>query len=212
MIDERLLKCAAFVQGHSVCDVGTDHAQLPIYLVSTRRVTSAIACDIREMPLESAKQNIRKAQLSDKIQTILSDGLQNIPDESLTDIVIAGMGGETMIHILETCPWSLAHKNLILQPMTKHDVLRKWLLENGFAIRKEACVPDKQFLYTVMQVQFTGVSGSPNPADIYFGKMDLSDKTGLAYAERVLSRLRKTGAGRQDTAICEIIKTLEELL
>jgi len=212
MMNARLMKCAEFVQGETVCDVGTDHAQLPVFLVREGRVKSAIASDIREKPLEIAGWNIVKAGLSDKIRMMLSDGLICIPGEHITDIVIAGMGGETIIHILKSCPWSLKHKNLILQPMTKHEVLRKWLFENGFEIQKEECVPDKQFLYTVMQVQFTDVPAVPDWTDIYFGKMDLSKENGLAYAGRVLTQLRKAGEGSQNSVFFEIISKLEEKL
>ena len=195
MLNSRLLACANFVQGNFICDVGTDHAFLPIYLVQNRIAEKAIASDVRKGPLQAAEQNILKAGLSDKIQTILSDGLQNVPSEGLTDISIAGMGGETIIHILENCPFSLKNINLILQPMTKAELLREWLYQNGFEIQKEICIPDKKFLYAVMQVSYTEIRRVPEIQEIYFGKMDLTNKNAYAYAEHQLCQLMKRKAG-----------------
>ena len=52
MLNARLLACANFVQGNFVCDVGTDHAFLPIYLVQNQIVEKAIASDIRKVQAE----------------------------------------------------------------------------------------------------------------------------------------------------------------
>ena len=50
-------------------------------------------------------------------------------------VIIAGMGGDTIFSILEAAAWC---KNpdytLYLQPMSKSEILRKWLADNGFGI------------------------------------------------------------------------------
>lgn len=53
---------------------------------------------------------------------------------------MAGMGGELIAKLLEKCPWVKNGVNLVLQPMTKWDVLRKWLYDNGFEVKKRACL------------------------------------------------------------------------
>lgn len=217
VINTRLLACVNFIQGDFVCDVGTDHALLPVYAIRQGIVHQAIACDIGKMPLESAKKTVLKYQLSDIIQLVLSDGLQNISDEKITDIVIAGMGGETIIHILETCPLSPESKNFILQPMTKAELLRTWLYRNGYEIQQETCVHDGAFLYAVMMVSYSGICKEPDAREIYFGKMDLTDKNGLAYAKRQYQKLCKAQKGRlsagQDiTELNQAVSELEEYL
>ena len=211
MLNQRLLACAGYVQGNFICDVGTDHALLPVYLIQNQIAEKIIASDVREGPLQSAERTITRAGLQDKIQMILSDGLQNVPPDGLTDIIIAGMGGETIIHILETCPFSLEKINLIFQPMTKAELLRKWLYQNGFEIQSETCVPDKKFLYAVMQVQFTGEKKILDGVEIYFGKMNLQTPDSRAYAERALHQLRKANF-QQNPEVSGIIRKLEELL
>ena len=92
-LDSRLSLVASFVRkGSRVADIGTDHAYIPVYLVQTGVSPSAVAADLRKMPLENAKKTIEQYDLSSKISTVLSDGLDGIEKNCCDDIVIAGMG------------------------------------------------------------------------------------------------------------------------
>lgn len=198
MLNTRLQACADLIRpGSHVCDVGTDHAQLAVYLLEQGIAAEVIASDIGEGPLQAAERTIRAHGLSDRIRTILSDGLQSIPPEGLTDIVIAGMGGETMIHILESCPFPLAEKHLILQPMTKVRELRRWLFQAGFSVTEETCARDGSRLYAVMRAEFTGVPTGQDAAAELLGAMDLGAPDCMAYAERVYAQLCRARDGRR---------------
>ncbi|MBQ7004080.1 MAG: SAM-dependent methyltransferase [Oscillospiraceae bacterium] len=197
MLNPRLEACARYVRpGANVCDVGTDHALLAVYLCEQGIAQNVIASDIGEGPLAAAQRTISAHGLEDSIRTILSDGLEHVPAEEVTDIVIAGMGGETMVHILGDCPWSLTEKRLILQPMTKADVLRSWLYAHGFAICEETCVRDGRFLYAVLYAEYTGECFTPDWVTVRLGKMDLSDPDCRAYAERQYDVLCQSRDGR----------------
>ena len=75
-ISRRLQAIAEMVTpGSRIADVGTDHGYVPIYLMQSKRIVSAIASDVRPGPLARAKQNIEEAGLSDYIEVRLSDGL-----------------------------------------------------------------------------------------------------------------------------------------
>ena len=151
-ISDRLLACAAFVgRGSRVADVGCDHGYLSIHLLTTGIARSCIASDVNEGPLLSAQRNARKFGVANKIEFYLSDGVQNIPRD-FDVLVCAGMGADTMIHILESAPW-LKDKTytLILQCQSKTPMLRRYLSENGWRIHEEAVLRDGKFLYTVMQ-------------------------------------------------------------
>ena len=150
-MDNRLMLCAALIEGRFVCDVGTDHGYLPCYAVSSGICDRALACDVAEGPLSSAEEHIRASGLSDRIETVLSDGLDSVPLDEVTDIVLAGMGGELIAAILGRCEKIKdGSVNIIMQPMTKPEYLRKWLHENGFSVTSEkACISGK-FAYSVM--------------------------------------------------------------
>ena len=154
-LSTRLLACAGFVKkGDRVADIGCDHGYLSIHLLTRGIARSCIASDVAKGPLQSAKDNARKFGVSDNITFHLSDGVQSIPRDFDT-LVCAGMGGDTMIHILESAPWLKSEQyRLILQCQSKRPELRKWLYENGFAIRRETLAKDGKFCYPVTEVVY----------------------------------------------------------
>ena len=138
--------------------------------------------------------------LEDKITPLLSDGLENVPPKGITDIVIAGMGGELIADILKKCQWIKSKANpinLVLQPMTKWDVLRKWLYENGFTVTKEKACEEGRFVYSVMQAVYTGEK-PPYECDLrylYCGLVTADYDDGALYIERQAARLSAAGKG-----------------
>ena len=167
-ISERLLACAAFVNpGDRVADVGCDHGYLGIYLLERNIARSVIAADLREGPLQSARDNARAYGTEDKMELILSDGVRALPRDFDT-MVCAGMGAETMISILEGAPWLRDSRyRLILQCQFKTHLLRRYLSKTGFELREERVLRDGRFLYTVMEVQFDPGHGELTPGQWY---------------------------------------------
>ncbi len=195
-LSPRLLTCAGMVQGRTVCDIGTDHAYLPVWLITNGRADRVIATDVREGPLRAAKETLKRFGVSDRIALCLSDGFERIDPAGLTDAVIAGMGGETIRDILAAPAAAFLQNgvNLILQPMTKAEVLRIWLAENGFSVTKETAVKDSR-VYTVMQAHCTGERHPLSAAESYIGKLQRSDPLTALYASGVLERLGSKAAG-----------------
>ena len=103
-LSARLAAVAALVEpGSRVADVGTDHGYIPIYLVQTGIADRAIAMDVRSGPLERARAHVDRLPpgCRERIETRLSDGLKALSPGEADTVVIAGMGGELMIRILD---------------------------------------------------------------------------------------------------------------
>ena len=154
-LSKRLEAACKFVKpGDRVADIGCDHGYLGIYLLKNQIASQVIASDINEGPLNAAVFNAEKYGVRDKMRFFLSDGVKSIPRD-FDAMVCCGMGGDTMISILEAAPWLKAgNYRLILQCQSKRPELRKYLGENGWFIREETVLKDGRFLYTVMEVVY----------------------------------------------------------
>ena len=86
-LDNRLLSVASYIrQGAYMADIGTDHAYLPVYLCQSGKISRAIASDIAKGPCERATATVERAGLSDRISVVMTNGLQGLGEQGLTDI------------------------------------------------------------------------------------------------------------------------------
>ena len=210
-ISDRLLACCAFVHpGDRIADVGCDHGYLSIHLLTHGIAASAIASDLREGPLQSARDNAAKFGVHEKIEFCRSDGVQNIPRDFDT-LVCAGMGAHTMISILESAPWLQNPRyRMILQCQIKTPMLRQYLTEHGWYIQQEAVLRDGKFLYTVMEVVFDPATPRLTPGQCYISPV-LSGEDMAEYRHWVLKDLEKIVTSRGEVAEPFMAAALKEL-
>lgn len=178
-INERLLTAVPFVRsGSRVADIGTDHAYLPIYLLSNNIVSSAIAADINEGPIEKARENIHAFGLDEKIRTVRCDGLTGIDLSEVDDIIIFGMGGELIIKIIDEADGlasTEARKRIICQPMTHPEKLREYLYLNGYSIVGEMLSSDRGKIYQTICAEYDGMVRKSDAFTLIFGEYILRD-------------------------------------
>ena len=174
-IDRRLLAAASFVRRGAVfADIGTDHAYLPVFLVSSGIVERAFAADINRGPLDRADENIALSGLAGQIETRLTDGLCGLEGLSITDIAICGMGGELIARIINDAPWVRDERvRLILQPMTKAEILREYLTSQGFRMVDETLVESDR-VYQVICAEFCGEKEEYTPLELLLGRHNLA--------------------------------------
>ena len=158
--------------GRGIIDVGTDHGYLPACLAQRAYPGRLFASDINAAPLAAARKTASEAAVEDKIEFLLCDGLDLCPPEAVDTIVIAGMGGDLICRILDRAEWCMDEKYmLILQPMTKAEVLRFWLVNNGYVLSEERLVRDDAFLYQVIRAQLSQ-NMSLSDAELFSGAFD----------------------------------------
>ena len=174
-INKRLLVCSELVRdGAVLADVGTDHAYLPIYLLEKGIIERAVLSDINQGPLNKARENSEKAGFIHKVELHLCNGAKELAKCGATDYAICGMGGELIADIIEHAPHLRDETiNLILQPMSKPEILREYLFLNGFEILKEKYVTDTGKHYVCILARFSGINTPFTEADARFGKKDV---------------------------------------
>ena len=171
--DARLRLAASFVrQGSIPCDVGTDHAYLPIYLILSGVCPRAVVSDVNALPLAKAKENGARYGCTSRLSFYLADGLNGIDleKENVQDILICGMGGDLIARILEEAPYTRREGvKCILQPMSKTADLREYLAQNGYRIEDEQLAEASGKIYTCLHVSYDGVIRKFSPAELLLG-------------------------------------------
>lgn len=201
--------------GARVADVGTDHGYLPVWLLLNGRIDWAVAADLREGPLNHAKETARHYGTMERMSFRLCDGLTGIDPEEVDTVVIAGMGGETISSILGAAPWTKGGVALLLQPMTHLAELRLWLQENGYAILNEQIIREGKRLYSIWNVK-GGEMPPMSPAELWAGQQSREPlrREYLAYirgkAEKAMRGQQAASAPDQE-AIAELEAVLSGL-
>ncbi len=135
-----------------VIDVGSDHGYLPLELLKSNRTENAIIIEVNEGPLNNAKKNTIKYGFNEKVELILSDGLNKLNEEKIENagIVVAGMGGKLISQIIKNDVEKFRKAKLFLQPNNNEPELRKFLISNNFKIEEEILVKDEGIIYEVI--------------------------------------------------------------
>ncbi len=159
-LDERLSLAMCFAKaGQAVADIGCDHGKLAVNLAASGRFPKVIGADLRQGPLAKAALTLKNAGCEGAVELRLGDGLSVLTAGEVGTVIIAGVSAQTTIDIISAAPWSWDASNaprLVLVPATKHDVLRRYLLSQGFALLRDCPVQAAGRWYTVICAEYTG--------------------------------------------------------
>ena len=139
--------CDAVTPGETIADIGTDHAYVPLILYQKNISPDVIMCDISADSLSKARDSFESAgiDMSDSSFRV-GDGLAVIDKGEVNALIIAGLGGVTIVDILSNDIEKLrSFKKLILQPRNNSGPLRKFLYEYGFDITRDMLVKEGKF-------------------------------------------------------------------
>ncbi|ATZ21486.1 tRNA (adenine(22)-N(1))-methyltransferase [Mesoplasma tabanidae] len=170
MLTKRLRTIADLIDCcNVVADIGTDHAYLPITLVKEKRTKFAYAVDVNKEPLSWAKKNIKQYNYNEKIQTILSNGLDFVFSENIEkiDVVsICGLGSTTILEIIKKDNEKI--DKYIICSNTEISSIRNWVLNKNYSISFEDYIVDSQKGYWVVVIE-KNHNNLVNKKDILFG-------------------------------------------
>ncbi len=217
-LSSRLEAVAALVKGGvPLADIGTDHAYVPIALVESGKIPSAIAMDINEGPLHRAKEHIAEAGLADKIEVRSSDGLSALKKGEAGCVLLAGMGGALTVRILLNGAGVLSEDTeLVLAPQSEVEKVRGYLNGSGWVIEEEDLVEEDGKYYPMMRACRNGEKETAKLGELeaVFGPVLLKERHPvlhryLIHEEKVLKEILsslKNGKGSRSEKRSEEVK------
>ena len=214
-LSKRLQTLASFVPiGENVADIGTDHGYIPVWLAQNKIANKIVAADINKGPLEHAKATAQEYDVSEKITFQLCSGLNFAESKEYDTVIIAGMGGELIMSIIEAAPWTKNGTTLILQPNSKIQDLVQWLIDNGYAINQTKLVKEAGKYYQILIVQAGESATIKSEAKRLVHPLFITEKDPLLpeYLDSLISRyshaIKGIQASKNDTPELHRIKCL----
>lgn len=170
-ISDRLKSISEFVPlNYITADIGTDHGYLLKYLFDGGKIQKAFACDLNIKPLNYAKMNLKEYIEIGKVELRWGSGLKALRvEDGVECIVIAGMGGKTMIEILEEGKNILfGVKRIILAPNVGWESIREYISDKSYKIIDEDLVLEDNRFYPIIIIE-KGESIKLTEAELFLG-------------------------------------------
>ena len=144
-LSKRIEKILSFVPKEgNIFDIGCDHGIVAVFLALKGRSVSAI--DIHEKALEKAICLAKEHNVYNKMNFYVQDGIGDILINKKDTLILTGMGGYTILHILQ----KQENGTFIIEAHTDIPILRQKLSEKGFYIKEEIALFDKKW-YVLMK-------------------------------------------------------------
>ena len=161
-----------------LCDVGSDHAYLPTFLLLKEQIDFAIAGEVVEGPYKAAQKMNVVYSLGDRLSVRFGDGLSVIqPKDEVNIISICGMGGSLIRDILNKGQDNIAPNTLlILQPNMASNHVRQWINDHRSSIIDEIVLKDHHHYYEIIVAIYQQEGRPLNEQEILFGPINLYER------------------------------------
>ena len=181
-LSKRLKSIADLVDTKKVIDVGCDHGYLDIYLTLYKNC-HCIASDISINATKACIKNINKYNLKDKIEVLVTDGINGIDISNNDTIVLSGMGTSTIISILKD---RLLPNNIIISSNNNLEELRRFMVNIGYMITNEVYVYEHGIHYVI--IKFIKGNNEYNNYEYILGPIVIED---INYKKYIISHYKE---------------------
>lgn len=185
-------------------DVGCDHGYCTKYALDHGLCGRAYLVDVSRESLKKAETLLDGEIAAGRCKSVCCDGLEGVP-EPCDSVLIAGMGGEEILHILRNG----LPPHFVLQPMKNAEKLRRFLLERGAKILTDITFFAGKY-YHLIAGEGTG-GDEYAPLDYIFGRDNLKSPT-AGFAGYLKEEIKKIAGYRLDDMNAENRRAIGERL
>ncbi len=154
-LDARLAAAYEMTPACDLCaDIGADHGKLSAALLMGGKVQRMLVADISDKALDKARKHLRFLGMAEKAVFAVADGLKALEaaeGQRTGAVLILGMGGDTMAHILTEGQAALRGATLILGPQTDIPFVRETVSNIGYRFREERAVQVSNRFYVILK-------------------------------------------------------------
>ena len=161
-----------------VIDVGTDHGLVPLYLAKNNISNDIIATDISAPSLQKLIDRLDD-NLKKVIKTKVTDGFKGLESSDNQVAIIAGMGANTIIEIIEeSIDFAKKLDYMVLASNVNTYELRQFLNQQGFYIDKDFLSYENKKYYDILKVHY-GKKQELSFEEYYYGLTDIEKRNDL---------------------------------
>ncbi len=150
----------------SFADVGCDHGYCTRYMLDNKLCKTAVISDISAKCLAKAEKLLSAYIATGAVTSVCCNGLEKI-DESIEEILIAGMGGEELVSILKA---AYIPRSFVFQPMRNVREVREFLLSRGAQLTVDEPFDNCDKFYYVLKGRRGGNFRPYTQAELDFGQ------------------------------------------
>ena len=173
--------------GKSVIDIGTDHGLVPLYLAKNSISADILATDISAPSLKKLEDKLDD-ELRKNIKTKVTDGFKGIEAKENQIAIIAGMGGNTIIEIIDdSLEFAKNLDYLILESNIATETLRNYLNDNDFFIERDFLTFENKKYYDILKVSY-GKKQDLSLSELYYGYENIENKSQLLKEKLAIER------------------------
>ena len=204
--------CGQLSPCDTLADVGCDHGYCTLYALERGLCRRAVISDISRSSLHKAEELLSSYIAEGRVESVCCAGLSQVP-RNCDQVLIAGMGGEEIVKILEG---SFLPQALVLQPMKNTEKVRAFLLEKGYCLVRDFLFYDGPKHYDLLRAERGAPPRAYGSLELEFGYDNIHaplpdfDRFLRGEIENARGRLEKADASR--AALQERLRRLEEAL
>lgn len=211
--------CAELPPARVFADIGCDHGYMTRYMLQNGLCERAYISDISEGSLKKAKTLLAAEIAAGKCVPVVADGLEGLP-ETCDLVLIAGLGGETIVSILSKRELPPA---FVLQPMKNADKVRAHLLARGASIDRDFTFAEERtgkFYHLIRGRRGGGRKEDYSAREIKWGRDNLNGASPRGFLammrkerEKLLCRLSvKELSARSRSSLSARLEETEEII